>query len=217
MKTKIIITSIILLALLPGCFVKSLHPFYTEKDLLFKEELLGRWTGNEDSKWEIKRHMKSTGLLKPQVPDNAYDITYTDDKGSSSFVAHLFMLDKQMYIDFYPGESAGHTDLEGFHFIQAHSLAQLKISNNTLTIRWYNEEWMLKLFNQNRVRIAHERVPYDLDDKDPEHQQVILTATTADLQKFIRKYGQDPEAFASEKNKRDYTFVLKRQNSQNLK
>lgn len=214
MKTKIIFLSIMLLAILPGCLVKSLHPFYTEQDLVFKQELLGQWSGRDGSSWEISRHMRSTGLLNPKVADQAYDIIYTSDKGSSRFIAHLFKIGQQLYIDFYPAEGAGATEMESYHFIQAHSLAQLQVSNGMLTIRWYNEEWLMDLFNKNRIRIAHERVPYDLDDNDPGHKQVILTAPTPELQKFIRKYGQDPEAFSEEKNKSDYTFVLTRK-SQN--
>lgn len=217
MKTKIIISALLILALLPGCFIKSIHPFYTDKDLVYKEELLGKWTGKDDSNWEISRHMRKAGLAKADIPDKAYDIAYSDEKGTSRFIAHLFQLDKQLYIDFYPAEDAGHTDLEGFHFVQAHSLAQASISNNVVTIKWYNEEWLMTLFNQNKVRIAHERTPYDLDDKDPDHQQVILTANTADLQKFIRKYGQDPEAFGTDKNKSDYTMILTRQKASNKK
>ena len=68
----------------------------------------------------------------------------------------------------------------------------------------------LNLFNKNRIRIAHERIPFDLDDKNPDNFQVVLTAPTADLQKFIIKYGNDPAAFKNEKNESNYTFVLKR-------
>jgi hypothetical protein len=210
MKTKIIFLTILLLAILPGCLVKSLHPYYADKDLLFKEELLGNWSGKDSSGWEISRHMKKTGLFNPGTPDKAYDIIYTDSKGRSKFIAHIFLLDEQLYIDFYPEEDAGNTDLGSFHYIQAHSLARLTISKNNLTIQWFNEEWLMNLFNQNRIRIAHERIPYDPDDKNPDRDQVILTAPTEDLQKFILKYGKDPNAFDKGKNKSDYTFVLSR-------
>lgn len=87
MKTKIIISALLILALLPGCFIKSIHPFYTDKDLVYKEELLGKWTGKDDSNWEISRHMRKAGLAKADIPDKAYDISYSNEKGTSRFIA----------------------------------------------------------------------------------------------------------------------------------
>jgi len=76
--------------------------------------------------------------------------------------------------------------------VPTHSLAKIDLSGGNITISWYNEEWLIGLFNKNKIRIAHERVPYDPDLKDPESMQVILTAQTGELQKFIIKYGNDP-------------------------
>jgi hypothetical protein len=215
MKTKPIFFALILVLLLPGCIVKSLHPFYTDGNLMYKAELAGTWTDGDSNTWTISRHMKQSGFLKPETPDLAYNIVYTDKDGSSNFIAHLFTLDKQLYLDFYPAKTESNTDLGGYHFIPAHTLAQVELKGNSIMIRWYNEEWLMKLFNQNRIRIAHERVPYDIDDKDKDHDQVILTAPTAELQKFILKYGHDPDAFKQDKVKNDngYTFMLKKSNS----
>jgi len=113
MKTRIIFLAGILMILLPGCLVKSLHPFYTEKDLVFREDLIGSWSGEDSTRWEIARHIKLTGLLKPSVPGKAYNITYSDSKGESTFIAHLFMLNKQLYLDFYPNELDCSTDQFG--------------------------------------------------------------------------------------------------------
>ena len=213
MKTKPIFFVLLLVLILPGCLVKSLHPFYTDNNLVYKAELTGAWMDHDSNTWVISRHMKKTGLFKDDIPDQAYTIIFTDQKGSSKFMAHLFTIEKQLYLDFYPDEDEGHTDLGNFHFIPAHSLAQVNLKGNSIEIRWYNEEWLVNLFNQNRIRIAHERVPYDADDHNPDNYQVILTAPTSELQKFILKYGHDPEAFKQDKNHSDYTFVLSKKAS----
>ena len=154
--------------------------------------------------------MRTTGVLKPDTPDNAYDISLTDNKGTSHFIAHLFRLEDQLYLDFLPTDINCQNDLAEIHLVPTHSLAKIDLSGGKITISWYNEEWLVKLFNENRIRIAHERIPYDLDEKNPDNFQVILTASTADLQKFIIKYGNDPAAFKTEKKESDYTFVLKK-------
>jgi hypothetical protein len=211
MNTKsFLFFALIMLLFLQGCLVKSLHPFYKDSNLLYKAELNGTWTDEDTNTWIISRHLKQSGFLKPDTPDMAYDIVYNDKKGSSKFVAHLFTLNKQLYLDFYPADGESNTELGDFHFISAHTLAQVELKGNTILIRWYNEEWLVNLFNQNKIRIAHERVPYDIDDKDKDHEQVILTASTEELQKFILKYGNDPEAFKKGKNEKGYSFMLKK-------
>jgi len=210
MKTKIIFPILLVIILLPGCLVKSLHPFYTDQDVIFKQELIGTWTDKDSSVWVIEQHKRFDGFMKPEKPDSSYVIAFTDKKGTSKFLAHLFQLEGQLYLDFFPDEITCINDLAGFHMVATHSLARIELTGGMITIRWYNEEWLVGLFNKNRIRIAHERVPYDADQKDPEQMQVILTAPTGELQKFIKKYGNDPEAFKKDKQgfDTDYTFVL---------
>jgi hypothetical protein len=215
MKTRIIFTAALLAVIMSGCLVKSLHPFYNEKDVLYRPELLGRWVSGDSTdnknfaRWEISRHMVSDGFLKEKKPGNGYDIKFTDEKGSYKFLANLFMLNDQLYLDFYLSEMEASSLAIG-HLVLAHTLARVKIEKDRVTISWYNEEWIMKLFNENRIRIAHERVPNDVDQKNPENYEVVLTAPTSELQQFILKYGNDPAAFDKKNGESDYTFVLKK-------
>lgn len=215
MKTKIIVYFVLMAVSMSGCLVKSLHPFYTDKDVLYKPEILGSWTSGDSAKgedfarWEIKRHMVFNGIMKDDKPGTGYDIVYTDKKGTYKFLATLFSLDNQLYLDFYLSEMDA-SGLAVGHLVMAHTLARVKIEKARVTISWYNEEWIMKLFNENRIRIAHERVPNNVDVKDPANYEVVLTAPTSELQKFILKYGNDPEAFKIKNGETDYTFVLKK-------
>ena len=207
MKTKLIVLIALIAITMSSCLVKSLHPFYNDKDVIFKSELIGNWWGNDSTSWEIKQHKAFAGLFKDEKAMNSYDIVYTDKKGISKFLAHLFKVNNHLYLDFYLPDVEG-SDLAAMHLVPAHTLARVELAKDQISIKWYNEEWLMKLFKENRIRIAHEKIPYDLDKNDPDNFQVILTAPTADLQKFIEKYGNDPAAFKEDKN--DYTFVLKR-------
>lgn len=211
MKTKISLTIVMVIFLIQGCVVKSIHPFYTPQDLIFRKEITGKWMDRDSSVWVIAQHMKSTGLFKPDKPDNSYDITYISDDGTARFIAHLFELDKILYLDFYPSDISCGNDMANYHMIGAHSLAKVSLAGGKISISWYNEEWLADLFRSNKIRISHESSPYSYDD--PERMQYILTASTTELQKFIRKYGTDPAAFQSNDSKSgsgDYTFVLSR-------
>ena len=162
----------------------------------------------DSATWTITRHFRSTGLFKPDTAENAYNIQIADEKGKSDFIAHLFSLDGKQYIDFYPAGVNFINDLTGYHMVCTHSLARVKFSANVIIIHWYNAKWMVDLFNRNKIKIPHERVPYDIDYKNPDNEQVILTASTAELQKFVRKYGNDSQAF---RKGNDITFVLVRE------
>lgn len=215
MKTKTALITMLAIAGLQGCVVKSIHPFYHEKDVIYKSEITGRWMDTDSSVWIIKQHQKTTGLFKPDKPDNSYDITFTTDKGTASFSAHLFELNKQLYLDFYPLEIACGNDMANFHVIGVHSIAKVSFPKGKIAISWYNEEWLSDLFEKNKIRIAHESVPYSDDASGDEQMQYLLTASTDELQKFVMKYGSDPEAFKNESKKmglEGYSFILSRNN-----
>jgi hypothetical protein len=193
--------------LISGCFVKSLHPFYKENEVIYKRELTGNWIGNDSSTWKIEQGKKSAGLFKPDIPDNDYLITYTDKKGVAAFSVHLFQLDNRYFLDFYPEEVESTNDLMAYHLVPMHTVARVDLTPGKMVIQWYNEEWLINLFRQNKIRIAHEKVPTSEGKFGEDDFQVVLTASTDDLQKFMLKYMDDPNAF-----KNDYTFVLKKKN-----
>lgn len=207
MKTKFLIILSLITLFLSGCVIKSIHPFYTKKDLIFKKELTGTWIDNDSGTWVIEQHKTHDNIFEPEINEPYYKLTLLTEKGSSYFLAHLFQLDGQLYLDFFPTEYSCGPDILDFHMISSHSLAKVSLSGGKITISWYNEEWLGKLFEENRIRIAHEKSVYDVHSNDPP-VQYILTASTDELQKFIIKYGKDPAAFGDKSS--DYTFVLSR-------
>lgn len=197
MKAKLVFAVLLPAVLLSSCIVKSLHPFYTEEKVVFRQDLTGSWTDQDAGRWEIKQSAKKK---------NAYEITLTTDEASAVFIAHLFRLNNTLYLDFLPeSDNAPAVDLFNLHLIPSHSLARVRLSGNSLIeIEWMNEEWLAELFARNRVRIQHE-VVQDYADKD--EKMYILTASTEELQKFILKYGHEPEAF---RGKSEVVMNLKR-------
>jgi hypothetical protein len=205
MKAKNILLIGLMFFLLTGCFVKSLHPFYEADNVIFKKEFLGTWSAEDSSTWKIEQSMKPNGLFKPQVPGNAYLITYTDKKGTAQFSVHLFKIGARLFLDFYPEEVESVNDLMASHLVPAHTVARVDLMQDKMVIQWYNEEWLIGLFRQNKIRIAHEKVPLEAGKTGDDNYQVVLTASTSELQKFMLKYSDDPNAF-----KGDYTSILRK-------
>lgn len=97
----------LLAAFLGGCLpVISLHPLYTEKDVVFEEKLLGKWVDDPDSPETIWR------FSRVDEPKNAYKLVFSDNEGKKgSFIVHLVKLQttgtprrKMLFFDLFPAE-----------------------------------------------------------------------------------------------------------------
>jgi hypothetical protein len=187
-KIALLMLSVTLL-LMHGCIVKSLHPFYTEKDVIFNEELIGEWLDGDSTVWKIERSIHITNRGIDTLFLDSYVLTFGEPE--SIFRGTLFMLDNIYYLDFLPltGDLFDNA-FYSFHLLSTHSLAKLEFqSGNIVKISWFSETWLEELFDKNKIRISHERVT--TEDQDV----IILTASTRELQKFIRKYGDNPDIY----------------------
>jgi hypothetical protein len=209
MKTRNVILIIATGLLMSGCFIKSLYPFYTKKDIVYDPKIIGTWTDEDSSKWIIKQQMKW-----PIAPDSSYQVEIVEKDGSmGSFNVHLFRLNNQLYLDFYPSGKIGSNDIVEENIVLIHSLAKITYSKDVIKIQWFNEVWLEKLLDQNKIRIRHEKIY----ENDLDINSYLLTASTEELQKFIIKYGNDPQAFKSiwegnqeDREKEALTFNLKK-------
>jgi hypothetical protein len=196
MKTQILIIILFLAFLLNACVIKSLNPFYTEKDVVYKKELVGSWIDNDSSKWTIGQYTFSKGWNQGDSLDNSYRIQYMGNEGNKAiFNAHIFKLNNEYYLDFFPliSDFFKNDEVITSHLLPTHSVAKLEIRNNSnVTIRWFNEDWLKNLFNENRIKIAHQIVKTQDDNLGDFY---VLTASTDELQKFILKFGNEPRAF----------------------
>jgi len=204
MKSRIVFLSVFVAVLVSGCLVKSIHPFYKEKDVVFKKELIGIWSDQDNGKWIISQ------VKKNDTPANYYSVILENEGGVSKFATHLFKLNNQWFVDFLP-EELSEPDITAYHLVKTHSLAKIEFSGDQIKIKWFNEMWLADLFKNNKIRISHETIKGN--DQD---ESYVLTASTEELQKFIIKYGDDPNAFIDDqdpesKNRKEvFCYSLKR-------
>ncbi len=59
------------------------------------------------------------------------------------------------------------------------------MEGDVLQIAFLDDDWLRKRIEEGEVNIAHERLGTD----------ILLTASTKDLQMFVLKYAEDKEAF----------------------
>jgi hypothetical protein len=184
-SVRIIIASTILL--FTGCGIFSLHPLYHTDDLIVKTELIGTWQNGDDGK---------TLIVIDTLDTDTYYFEIIDGKDTIEFKMGLLELNGQYFIDLFPHDNCSLFDggdcysLENMfrNYIPAHTFMKFDFVNDEIILTEFDNDRLINLFQQNRIRLAHE-MPGDDED------YVVITASTDELQKFITHYANDDEAF----------------------
>jgi len=165
-----------LAGLLGGC-VSSLHPLYTDKDIVFEEKLLGDWKV-DDQKWEFEKG----------ADPNSYKLIVTDNHGKGSFHTHLVKIDDMLFLDMYASnpEELKSCELWEFHILPVHTFWKVEQLEPAPKIRAMNADRMGKMLKTDPNLIEHEVL---------EDDRIVLTASTEELQKFMVKHADDEELF----------------------
>lgn len=152
----------------------SLHPFFTDKDVVFNEALLGMWIDD------------SGGICKfTKSGDNHYELLLMDEK-PMRFEARLIELGGLTFLDLYPKPLSNEIDLYPVNFVPAHTLTRVAIGADSISIAMMDGGWLEKLSDRNQLDLAHERI---------NDEMIALTAPTRELQAFALKHADSKDAF----------------------
>jgi hypothetical protein len=195
MKTKKVL-SYVLVGLLGGCVpVMSLHPLFTEQDVIFEEKLLGKWVDDVNSPnsiWEFSRIDSAE-----KADEKAYKLVLSDKEGKKGlFTAHLVKLEGKLFLDVHPGKPPWETEdpnkvqweYNTVFFLPVHSFVRVGSIGPELKMRITDDEKMKEFLKEEPKAVGHEMI-----DDAP-----ILTATTKELQKFVLKYADNEKVFCNE-------------------
>jgi hypothetical protein len=172
--------------LLAGC-VPSLHPLYTDKDVVYDPKLVGVWSDPNSS---------DTGIweFRPAEP-NTYTMIFTDkDKKTGSFSVHLAKLNNTLFLDVFPNDP--NMPQNGFyqiHLLPAHTFMKVDQIEPTLKLCFMDVDKFTKRLEKNPTLLKHEIL------KNGE-AKLVLTASTKELQEFMRKHAGDKDVFGEPSN-----------------
>jgi len=162
-------TGCFLLALyMTGC-VPSLHPLYTDADLVFNLSLLGVWSKDKDT--------KETWTFNTQ-DEQSYNLVFTDNEGKTGeFSAHLLKVKDTLFLDLYPAEAKlTQNDFYKMHLVRAHTFMWVKQIQPTLQMTCLDADWTKKFLETNPTAVRHEKT---------EDNGIVLTAAPKELQAFL--------------------------------
>ncbi|WP_228850490.1 hypothetical protein [Aegicerativicinus sediminis] len=190
----------VLAALLSSCAIKSLHAFYTKNLIYFEEALIGKWSESPQSSWniepfkdEILKDQHKTDYSQLDQENKKLYNNYKDgyvayniqNNSSTSYIVMPFKINNELFLDFIPlenqEENGSENNIYDMHLIAVHTLAKIEItSNNSLNIKWLDEKKLEALIKENKIKIKYDKVGLG--------ENLLLTATSEDLVKFIKKY-----------------------------
>lgn len=201
-RVSIIVAFTFLVIFLSSC-LRTLHPIFTIEDILYEPKLIGTWkTGNEGTKGfvTITNLAADNSIELPEkisaIRQKGYLISYQDKDGNvtEQYIAFLARIGKYLYFDYFPAEKKDSETLDEFftsHFVKMHTSYRVDISKDGgFELSQLDESYVTKLIDEKKIRISHE--------KDA-NGNIVITASTDELQQYIIKYGDEPGAYRSEK------------------
>ena len=162
-----------------------MNPFYTEKDLTFDQALVGAWRPAE-----AKETSKETWVFA-KGGDKLYRLAQTDEEGrKADFDARLFKLKEHLFLDLYLTKIEG-DDLKvnawaSVSLVPAHLLLKVEQIEPALKLAAMNPDVLRTILKEHPNAIAHRVVSED---------DIVLAASTGELQKFVLQHIGDKEFF----------------------
>ncbi|MDH5271288.1 MAG: hypothetical protein OEY32_15345 [Candidatus Krumholzibacteria bacterium] len=164
-------------ALLAGCYVQSLHPLYSDRTTIFDPSLLGTWVAEDDEDFVFTLEDTTRGV---------YMLTCDESGATARFQAVLTDIEGVRFLDIFPEEPHNDNGFYRDHLMRVHSILKLERMADTLSVADFDAEWLSTMAAENKLSIPH----VSLDGA------VLLTASTEELQAFVRAYAHTPEAFS---------------------
>jgi hypothetical protein len=179
MKKAKSVLAFLVVGILAGCYVPSIHPLYTKQDVIFNPELVGQWRDSEAGKSQ---------WVFVQKEDKAYGLRITqEDKKVFVFTAYLLKVGDYHYLDLFPDtEDETNDSFLLKNMLPVHTFIRIKQLTPTLDVEVMNSEWLAKVLKESPALIKHEKMP--VGEKEKEEYLTVLTAQPKELQAFLVKH-----------------------------
>jgi hypothetical protein len=163
MKVLSTLALISFLIVLAGC-VPSLHPLYTDRDLVFDPALLGVWSETDSNEtWTFTRGA-----------EREYRLVNTDKDGKkTNFSARLLKIDGEMFLDLFAVKPADLQDND--YLLPLHTFIRVIEIDPSPRFSYLDPDWLKQFLEKNPATIRHEMVD----------NEILLTASSPELQKFL--------------------------------
>jgi hypothetical protein len=180
MRLMVWIAGLLGLIIFCGCgAVQSVHPFYTEDDVIFDPDLLGTWVAEPGQGSDPETYSFS------RSGEKEYVVVYREEQESATARARLVELGGHTFLDF-TNDGQPPCDEDGPLFIvPTHVFVKLTRYSDRAYVSLMNPEWLSKAVEGGEVSIE-----YIEDDG-----LFTITSPTEVLQDVVLLYADDENAF----------------------
>ena len=129
-----------------------------------------------------------------EISDKGYFVSQIDSIGKIKGQDFVFLakIGKNHFLDYYPAEGSFQKNVNKSyreHYVKLHTNYRVDFKDNDhFEIRMFDQSFLEKLLSDNKINIQYEEV----------NGKKLITASTDDLQKFIIKYSDNPDAYGGD-------------------
>ncbi|MFC1452370.1 hypothetical protein ACFLSJ_03390 [Verrucomicrobiota bacterium] len=189
-----VLMSLTLLLFATGCLVQSLHPFFTEDVVVEAPETHGEWRMVRQFGDDV-----SDKGIPPWVFGESEIKTFDEVGRPSNVEPTYFRVKERLFADWTAGElpnenKEGTPNMYWCCLVSAcHSVFRVAATSNSLTLIPLNPDWLSAGGKRGRVKLSHVVV-----DDQHSNDRVVYTARPKEWVSFLRKYGDNTNAFDAE-------------------
>ena len=179
--TRTVAGSLAVILLLLGqasCVVRSAHPWFPSRDVVFEQDLLGGWVGTDGGRDVAMTFVRDKG--------NAYFMQYQSGDVRGSFRALLGKVSGEYYLDYRPIENP--PGIDGMMFFPTHAVARLEIGAEKLVVRAVDYDVL-------KVRAQAEKlrgITFAWDEAN----ELLITSKSDELRTFLVNNSRDEDLYA---------------------
>ena len=167
-----------------SCGTPSIHPLASDDTKATDPALVGTWAKPDADRDEAVYTIARAG------ENYALSVEDRDPKKPEKwdFEVRLVQLGKDRFVDVQPPEADRDKIDEKWSslFIPAHLFARYEIEGDTLKVWILDKEWLRKSLASGAIKLPHTGI---------DHDWVLITASTPELQAFFREHARDADAF----------------------
>jgi len=157
--------------------IPSQYPLYTEQDVIFDSSVLGTWIDEDSGEtWDITKS-----------GDKEYKVVQTDGDGKTSeYTARLLTIGDQIFFNLTPVKSfKSQFGIDRSHLLTSHFFIRLSRDGSAFRASTLDPDWLRVFLEKNPASIRHQKL----------RDELILVASTGELQKFVLAHLETPGAF----------------------
>lgn len=166
--------------LLAGCVPIAVQPFYRMADVIHDPALLGTWKDKPDGK-------ERWTFTAAEGKSYALEIQSDDQRGV--FVAYLFKLGNERFLDLYPAKTPLEEKLEknpyNVSLIPGHVFVRVRATDPALRMSGMGLDWLRQRLKEDPKAVEHSVI----------EDRVVFTGSTEAMQAFIKQHLTNADAW----------------------